>query len=93
MDVTLGSIFGWTGIFGAEYQTRVLSATNAPLVAPTDNGTVNSISVGVLLAGQVAGTYKLQVRAMAPGGALMSPWASLAVSLVSYVTPTGLIIT
>lgn len=93
MDVSLASTFSWDAVPGAEYQTQVLSATNAVIVAPTDNGTSNSISVGVLLAGQVTGTYKLQARAMQPGGGLAGPWDGLQVNLIAYPALTGFVIT
>lgn len=92
MDVTLASTFSWDSIPGAEYQTQVLSATNAVLVPPADNGVLNSISVGVLLAGKTAGTYKLQARAIQAGGGLSGPWGGLTVNLVGYPALTGFII-
>jgi hypothetical protein len=93
MDVTLASIISWDPVAGAEYQYQVLSATNVVLVPATDTGTTPSVSVGVALAGQPAGTYKIQARAMQSGGALAGPWAGLTVNLTGYGPLTGFTIT
>ena len=90
MDVTLNSTLSWAPIAGAEFQVQVLDAVSAPVVAPIDTGTKNSVGTRAVLAGLPGGAYRIQVRALLPGGGLPSPWASVEVALVGPLPSTGL---